>query len=325
VKIPEKFVCVFIILLVSKILLSSAIYQDQNDSQKFHQIKVKTPGELRNLLNYSKGKFPIVCGHRGGAKLNYPENCINTFKNTIKFSYSVLECDPRYTKDSAIVLHHDPTLQRTTTGKGRVIDYTLSELKQLRLKDTKGNITEYQIPTLDEALEWAKGKAILLLDQKDVSVATRVKKAEEHNAVANVIITIYNFEDARLCYKLNKEMMMQVFIPDMTKALEFEKTGVPWKNVLASVGHKVPTDTILYKYVHQKGAICTAASMETVDRKFLSGQVKDFNLLKDDYSLFLSAGVEMIQTDLPSDLGPLLYGMNPDHSKKKGILKYQKY
>ena len=66
---------------------------------------------------------------------------------------------------------HDPTLERTTTGKGRVVDFTLGELKQLRLKDNSGNVTEFQIPTLDEVLDWARGKTILVLDQKDVSPA----------------------------------------------------------------------------------------------------------------------------------------------------------
>ncbi len=305
------YFCAILFLLIAPFQLSSVIGQYSIDSFMLHQIKVRTPEDLMNLLHYNNGTFPVVCGHRGGAQLNYPENCINTFENTIKYTYSVLECDPRYTRDSAIVLHHDPTLERTTNGKGRVIDYSLAELKELKLKDPKGNITEYHMPTLDEALEWAKGKAILLLDQKDVMVEARIKKVEEHNAIANVILTIYNFDDAKLCYKLNRNIMMQVFIHSMEKALEFEKTGVPWKNIVASVGHKVPTDSVLYKYIHQKGAICTAASMETIDRKFKTGEVKDFSLLKNDYSGFLSIGVDMIQTDLPASLGPLLYGLVP--------------
>ena len=41
---------------------------------------------------------------------------------------------PRYTKDSLIVLHHDPTLQRTTNGNGKLTDYTLNELKEIEIK-----------------------------------------------------------------------------------------------------------------------------------------------------------------------------------------------
>ena len=136
------------------------------------------------LLKYSGEALPLVSGHRGGAAVGYPENCIPTFEHTLAHTFAMLEIDPRYAKDGAIVVHHDPSLERTTTGKGRVVDHTLDELKQLRLKDLAGNVTDYQIPTLDELLEWARGKAILVLDQKDVPATMRVKKIAEHKAEA---------------------------------------------------------------------------------------------------------------------------------------------
>src|SRR6185369_1446845 len=129
-----------------------------------------------DLLKYTGESLPLVSGHRGGAAVGFPENCIATFEHTLANTFAMLEIDPRYAKDGAIVVHHDPTLERTTTGKGRVVDMTLQELKQLRLKDTEGNRTEFQIPTLDEVLDWARGKTIVVLDQKDVSVEARVKK-----------------------------------------------------------------------------------------------------------------------------------------------------
>ena len=139
----------------------------------------------------------------------------------------------------------------------------------MKLKDLNGNITEYKIPTLDEALEWAKGKTILVLDQKDVPVAQRVKKVEEHKAIANVILIVYSFDDAALCHKLNNNIMMEVMIPDIEKAVEFEKTGVPWRNVVAFVGHNLPVDPELYEFLHQKGVLCIAGSSRT-DRPEIS-------------------------------------------------------
>jgi hypothetical protein len=67
---------------------------------------------------------------------------------------------------------------------------TLQELKQLRLKDPDGTVREHQIPTLDEALQGARDKTILILDQKDVSVAARVKKIEEHQAEAYAMLIV---------------------------------------------------------------------------------------------------------------------------------------
>ena len=310
------------------IFLTVLLYQTQgfcqhvDNSQKLHLITVKNPEELMDFFRYNNEVFPLVSAHRGGALIDFPENCIATFENTLKHTFAIMECDPRYTKDSLIVIHHDPTLQRTTNGNGKLTDYTLNELKELKLKDLNGNITEYKIPTLDEALEWAKGKTILVLDQKDVPVAQRVKKVEEHKAIANVILIVYSFDDAALCHKLNNNIMMEVMIPDIEKAVEFEKTGVPWRNVVAFVGHNLPVDPKLYEFLHQKGVLCIAGSSRTIDRKFLTGEVKDYSLLKKDYRGFLEKGIDLIETDLPSILGPLLFGTFPGNLS---ITKYLKY
>src|SRR5699024_4678666 len=127
----------------------------------------------------------------GAPTLGYPENCIATFRHTLRHTWSIMEVDPHYTKDSAIILMHDPTLDRTSTGHGKISDYTLPELKKLNLKDSKGNTTKFKIPTLDEALEWAKGKTVLILDQKDVPVEARAEKIIEHHAQSCAMIMCY--------------------------------------------------------------------------------------------------------------------------------------
>jgi glycerophosphoryl diester phosphodiesterase len=313
-----------VFILPAATILFGSKYPIQ-DSVKLHHINVKTPKELHSLFHYTGEPLPVVSAHRGGSLDNYPENCIETFENTLKYTYAIIECDPRYSKDSAIVLHHDPTLERTTNGKGVVVNYTLRELKRLKLKDPSGTITDYRIPTLDEALEWAKGNTILVLDQKDVPVIARVKKVEEHNAEANVILIVYSFEDARICYNLNNNIMMEVMIPDIEKAAEFEKSGIPWENVVAFVGHNVPADKELYELIHQKGALCLAGSSRSIDRKYLNGSVKEFESLKNDYMEFLNKGIDVIETDLPILLGPVLNKKMPSNSTKTKYLNERGY
>jgi glycerophosphoryl diester phosphodiesterase len=104
--------------------------------------------------------------------------------------------------------------------------------------------------------------------------------------------------------------------------VEFEKTGVPWRNVVAFVGHNLPVDPKLYEFLHQKGALCMAGSSRTIDRKFLSGEVKEYSLLKNDYIGFLEKGIDIIETDLPSNLGPLLYGTFSDKLLRTRYLKH---
>jgi glycerophosphoryl diester phosphodiesterase len=294
------------------IVVSSCLFLGFKDSAKFHSIAVKKPADLHAIFKYRGEKTPFVSAHRGGSLPGFPENSMATYENTLKTTFAIIELDPRYTRDSAMVIHHDPALGRTSEGKGNVIDFTLTELLKLRLKDSKGNLTDYHMPTFDEVLEWAKGKTILVIDQKDVSAKDRLRKVEEHNAVQNVILIVYSFEDARLCYSLNKDVMMEVMIPDEQKMLEFDKTGVPWSNVVAFVGHNLPVDSKLFEMIHKRGALCMAGSSRNVDRKFLTGQITDFNKLKSEYMDFFSKGIDLIETDVPVYLGPLVNPVLPE-------------
>jgi glycerophosphoryl diester phosphodiesterase len=232
-----------------------------------------------------------------------------------------LEIDPRFTKDGAIVIHHDAELDRTTTGKGRVSEYTLDELKRLRLKDTAGEVTEFQIPTLDEALVWARGKTVLILDQKDVPALARVKKIEEHKAAAYAMLIVYSFADAKACYALNPQIMMEVMIPNAEKLAEFDRTGVPWANVVAFLGHVPPEDAALYEAVHRKGARCIVGSSRNLDRQYVAAQAADRGRLEPKYRELLSRGADLIETDIPADLGPLLYGTTKEFSAWQGLLQ----
>ena len=210
-----------------------------------------------------------------------------------------------------------PALERTTTGRGLVAELSLQELKQLRLKDPDGTVTEFQIPTLDEVLEWARGKTILILDQKDVPVAARVKKIEEHKAEAYAMLIVYSFKDAQSCYALNPNVMMEVMIPSRAQVAEFEKTGVPWRNIVAFVGHAPPQDATLYEVIHGKGTSCVVGSSRNLDRQFIGGQVTDIKSLEPDYRALLQRGADLIETDIPAQLGRLLFGSSPAPSAKK--------
>jgi glycerophosphoryl diester phosphodiesterase len=281
-----------------------------------YRIDARTPQGLQELFQPGEA-LPFVGAHRGGPQKYIPENSIAAFANTLKHTYAIMEIDPRYTKDGFIVVHHDPALNRTTTGKGAVTNYTLAELKQLRLKDPEGNITDYQIPTLDEVLDWARGRTILILDQKDVPVAARVKKIEERKAEAFAMVIVYSFKEAQACYTLNTNIMIEVMIPNAQKAAEFEQTGVPWRNIVAFVGHTPPPEATIFELIHKKGARCIVGTSRNLDRKVITGEVAEIKLLEADYRALLQQGADIIETDIPTHVGPLLYGATPVPGTKK--------
>lgn len=279
--------------------------------QQLYRLDPKTPEGLQELLSFSSVPLPIVSGHRGGASKGFPENCIATFERTLQQAFAMLEVDPRLSRDGKIVVLHDATLQRTTTGAGNVSDFALTELKQLHLKDPDGQVTPFQIPTLDEVLEWARGKTILVLDQKDVSAVDRAKIISEHQAEAYVMLIVSSFRDVQAVHQLNPKIMMEVMIPHLAQAAAFDKLGVPWSNVVAFVGHNPPTDKALYEYIHRQGTCCMIGTSRNLDRRFISGEVDGLQQLEPDYRALLSRGADIIETDIPAELGQLLYRGTP--------------
>jgi glycerophosphoryl diester phosphodiesterase len=99
-----------------------------------------------------------VWGHRGcrGAQ-SPPENSLAAFRDAIGQGASGIELDVFLSGDNHLVVFHDERLERMTNGSGHVSSLTLSELKQLRLKDWRGELTDQEIPTLDEVFALVEG------------------------------------------------------------------------------------------------------------------------------------------------------------------------
>lgn len=92
------------------------------------------------------------------------------------------------TKDSVIVMMHDQTLERTTTGKGRVADHTWEQLRQLHLKSPIGVVTRQKIPTLDEVLELCKGKILIQVDKWQPVKEKVIEAARRHDCLNQIIL-----------------------------------------------------------------------------------------------------------------------------------------
>lgn len=119
---------------------------------------------IRNALLNRDEKNVLVVAHRGDWR-QAPENSLKAIELAIEAGANIVEIDLAKTKDGHIVLMHDKTLERTTTGKGNISDWTLDSLRTLKLKNGAGIRTKHRIPTLEEALLFAKGKVMLNLDK----------------------------------------------------------------------------------------------------------------------------------------------------------------
>jgi glycerophosphoryl diester phosphodiesterase len=301
------------LFILGFLCLAADFSSAQKNQVSLHTFNIRSARELKELLSYSEARVPLISAHRGGARKGFPENCIATFENTLRQTHAMLEVDPRYTKDGAVVLMHDATLERTTTGTGNVVDHTLAELKALRLKDPEGNITDYRIPTLDEALVWAKGKTMLVLDQKTVPMEARVKKIQQHHAQASALVIAYSFEDAKHCYEMDQDIMQEIMVPNRAALEKFDQMGVPWRNVVAFVTHTEAAEPSIYELLHKKGVMCIVGSSRTIDRDFSAGKIPDHQTLTAKYQALIQIGADIIEADLGIEAGQALQSIRKNN------------
>jgi glycerophosphoryl diester phosphodiesterase len=137
-----------------------------NNDKVVEKIESKNKAlKVVEALHDPNSRYVVVVSHRGDWR-NYPENSIPAIESVIKMGVDMMELDLKRTKDSVLVLCHDWTIDRTTTGRGHVSDYTYEELLQFDLKRGHGiAIPGLKIPTLRQALEVCKDRITVNVDQ----------------------------------------------------------------------------------------------------------------------------------------------------------------
>lgn len=123
---------------------------------------------LLNLVtsNYLQAK-PLVFGHRG-FRGKYTENSLQAFKQAVSLGVDGVELDVWVCKTGELVVFHDRTLERLTSGKGNIFDKTFNELRALKLPNNE------QIPTLSEVLAQIKHACVVNIELKGPNTAKSV-------------------------------------------------------------------------------------------------------------------------------------------------------
>jgi glycerophosphoryl diester phosphodiesterase len=296
--------------LFTFILLVVASWQTQAQ----HYISIDTPGQLQQFFTRTPNRLPLVSAHRGGPAPGFPENCIETFENTLRHTYAIIEFDPQLTKDSVAVVMHDYTLNRTSNGTGTLSDYTYAELLQLRLKDNEGNLTDFKIPTLQEVLEWARNKTILTVDiKKNISPAVIERIIRENRAEAYAVVITYSIEQAKEYHRLNPNLMISTTIRNREEFERVREAGIPFKNVVAFVGISEP-DAELYQLLHEQGVYCILGTMGNLDK---SAAARKSNV----YARLIENGADVLATDRPVEAAAAIKELVPAKSPQAPYLK----
>lgn len=124
----------------------------------------------------------LANSHRGYSHC-YPENTMPAFEAALVAGTSSIELDIHMTKDEKLVVHHDFTIDRVSTGTGYIEQMTLAELKQYDYGvkfDPKFAGTP--IPELIDVLHWAI--------ERNVGVVLEVKQKQHHQRCAEVLAKV---------------------------------------------------------------------------------------------------------------------------------------
>lgn len=267
----------------------------------------KQAQSLVKELNNPKSEKVFVVSHRGDWR-NAPENSLQAFKNCIAMNADMIEIDLKKTKDGQLVLMHDNTINRTTNGKGKPSDYTLEELRKLRLKNGIQVVTAHQIPTLEEVLKLAKGKILINIDKgydffKDV-YALLVKTG----TVDQVVIKSgfpYEKVKAENGDVLDKVIYMPIVSLDKPGAEEFIDGYKAMKPIAIECCFREVTPEVLrlLKKVRDNGSKVWVNSMwPSLDAGHDDDRAVELGQKDETWGWLLEQGASLIQTDRPQEL-----------------------
>jgi len=241
-----------------------------------------------------------ISAHRAVSAPDQPENSIAAIEATGRaIPNAILELDAVLTRDGRLVLMHDETMNRTTTGRGRIGDLTLAQVKRARLKASNGALTDAAPPTLDEALD-AAGRvgAIASIDLKPAegggtidlarAVIDQVRRSRAGN---RVILITYTPEDARAVAAMAPEMMISAGL----NGLE-DLQGLNAAQILAWTGTREERPA-LWRSLRDAGVevqfgTLGAEGVRRDDRYAADGDVSEYRDL-------VRQGVTVIATDTP--------------------------
>ena len=247
----------------------------------------------------------------------FPENTLAAYCKSIEMGFSAIEIDLRATADGHIVVIHDDTVDRTTSGCGKVSELTLADIRSLDAGSHAGpEFADQKVPTFEEVLDAVRGSGTkLVLDIKPGPLLDHrriVRLTEQYGAILDVIVGPRSIADLRDFKRLNPNLRTLGLVPgeefgppDHDAVEEFARSGAdiirlwpPW--IFSDRDQTTGDETSgLVERMHQLGKpVWTTAAVLYRDI--------DPERPRDDLAELVRLGVNGILTDIPETLRDVL-------------------
>ena len=224
-----------------------------------------------------------IFGHRGAAGLA-PENTVQGMQTALGFEVDGVEFDVRCTRDHVPVLMHDETLDRTTTGSGRLSDFRWEEIQRLRIEPDE------HVPALTEILSILQDACQINVEIKEMAACGPtvevLREAIRESTVRPEQLLVTSFDAAQVQAVRAAEPQLPVGmltrdLPDEEYWLQAAELGARSANIALSA-----VDTSFVRRAHEENLY---VMVYTVNSR------EDANRLSD-------WGVDAIFTDVPDQL-----------------------
>ncbi|HEX5679440.1 MAG TPA: glycerophosphodiester phosphodiesterase family protein [Desulfobacterales bacterium] len=171
-------------------------------------------------LDLTRFTRPLLIGHRG-YPAKFPENTLASFEGAMQAGCDMIELDVTLTKDRKVVVIHDDTLDRTTTGKGPVRGHALAEIKALDAGSWfDARFASERVPELWEVTELTAGRCMLNIEIKESAFeATYPTDAIEHQVVR--LVKTSGAMDRVIISSFDKRILQRIAAMDAPPAIAY--------------------------------------------------------------------------------------------------------
>ena len=210
---------------------------------------------MAQLVAYMPNRTaPVWMAHRmAPPAVGFAENSVSALQKSVtQYPCAIVELDVRMTADSVLLLLHDDTLSRTTTGNGKLNQQPFAQIQQLWLKDSRGQILSERIPTLDTILSVAASSgAFLALDMKPgTHPESMMQLVAQHHMLEKVMVICYTIGEAQRLHQQYPNVMLALGFNDAAQIAQVQQSGIPGHRLIALTPRALqPTE--YYKGIHR--------------------------------------------------------------------------
>jgi glycerophosphoryl diester phosphodiesterase len=165
----------------------------------------------------------MIVGHRGARNL-WTENSLGGFRRLLALGIESVEFDVHETRDRQFVVIHDPTLERTTEGRGAIRDLDAATVLATRLRPMPETPEIERVPSLDAVLELLRPSGLEL----HIEIKTDAVGEVAPDSIARLVEAVHR-------HGVERHSILTCFVPEVLDQVRALWPGAP---VLASLDHR---------------------------------------------------------------------------------------